>query len=223
MRHGDSRPGSQPPPDLEDKLPLQELTCEVRWICRGDHGAGLAAWFSQFTPVPETREDAYLVAQRIPGLSVKIRGGTSLDVKQHRGVVGSLDTPGGAAGVDSWAKLSLPVAHVTEASLPREAWRRVSKRRQIASFPVGVTPGDAGSGRAVCAVELTDVEACGQRWWTLALEAHGDGALEALESTAAMVLAKPLPGAGPLTPLEARSYGDWLRELACPGSPASAT
>jgi hypothetical protein len=117
----------------------QELTCEVRWIRPGRHGAEIARWFSRFSQVPETRDDDYLVSPRLPGLSVKIRGGASFEVKQHRGVVGALDIAAAAAGsIDSWIKRSTPLPGGADLSRPLDgsAWRRVSKRRQIATFPI---------------------------------------------------------------------------------------
>ena len=47
----------------------------------------------------------------MPGLSIKIRGGASFEVKQHRGAVGALDIAAAAAGsIDSWIKRSIPLA-----------------------------------------------------------------------------------------------------------------
>jgi hypothetical protein len=60
---------------VSQRRPAQELTCEVRWIRPGRHGAEIARWFSRFPQVPETRDDDYLISPRMPGLSIKIRGG----------------------------------------------------------------------------------------------------------------------------------------------------
>ena len=112
----------------------------MRWIRPGRHGAEIARWFSRFPQVPETRDDDYLISPRLPGLSIKIRGGASFEVKQHRGVVGALDIAGAAAGsIDSWIKRSIPLTGEVDLSRPLDgsAWRRVSKRRQIATFPIG--------------------------------------------------------------------------------------
>jgi hypothetical protein len=188
--------------------PAQELTCEVRWIRPGRHGAEIARWFSRFTRVPETRDDDYLISPRMPGLSVKIRGGASFEVKQHRGVVGALDIAAAAAGgIDSWIKRSIPLPAGADLSRPLEgsAWRPVSKRRQIATFPIG--------GAAVCSVELTEVEVLGQTWWTLGFEAGGRGALGGVKRTAAVVFAEPLPTGSPFTAEEACSYAEWIHEL----------
>ena len=77
--------------DFHQRRPAQERTCEVRWIRPGRHGGEIARWFARFPQVPETRDDDYLIAPRMPGLSIKIRGGASCEVKQLRGTVGGLD------------------------------------------------------------------------------------------------------------------------------------
>jgi len=211
--HQPSRSGASESP----RRPAQELTCEVRWIRAGRRGAEIARWFSRFPQVTETRDDDYLVAPRLPGLSVKIRGGASFEVKQHRGVLGALDIAAAAAGsIDSWIKQSTPLPGGADLSRPLEgsAWRRVSKRRQIARFPIGTT---GSPGAAVCSVELTDVGVLGQTWWTLGFEAGGRGALGGIKRTAAVVFAEPLPTDSAFRAEEARSYAEWIHELGDPG------
>jgi hypothetical protein len=199
------------------RRPAQELTCEVRWIRPGRHGAEIARWFSRFPQVPESRDDDYLISPRMPGLSIKIRGGASFEVKQHRGTVGALDIADAAAGsIDSWIKQSTPVPGGADFSRPLagSAWRRVRKRRQIATFPIETSD---SPGAAVCSVELTDVEVLGQTWWTLGFEAGGRGALGGIKRTAAVVFAEPLPTASALRAEEACSDAEWIHELGDPG------
>jgi hypothetical protein len=208
---------SRPVAAVGPRHPAQELTCEVRWIRPGRHGAEIARWFSRFSQVPETRDDDYLVSPRLPGLSVKIRGGASFEVKQHRGVVGALDIAAAAAGrIDSWIKQSTPLPGEVDLARPLEgsSWRRVSKRRQIATFPIGTS---GSPGAAVCSVELTEVDVLGQTWWTLGFEAGGRGALGGIKRTAAVVFAEPLPTASAFGAEEACSYAEWIHELGDPG------
>jgi hypothetical protein len=203
------------------RRPAQERTCEVRWIRPGRHGSEIARWFSRFPHVPEARDDDYLISPRMPGLSVKIRGGASFEVKQHRGVVGALDIEGAAAGsIDSWIKRSIPLPGGVDGSHPLEgaAWRRVSKRRQIARFPIDPAAGGPGSpGAPYCSVELTEVEVVGQSWWTLGFEAGGRGALGRIKRVAALVFAEPLPTASALGSEEVCSYAEWIHGLGDPG------
>ena len=207
--------------DSHQRRPAQERTCEVRWIRRGRYGGEIDRWFSRFSQVPETRDDDYLISPRLPGLSIKIRGGASFEVKQHRGVVGALDIAGAAAGsIDSWIKRSIPLTGEVDLSRPLEgsAWRRVSKRRQIARFPIDAADGGPGSPRALdCSVELTEVEVAGQSWWTLGFEAGGRGALGRIKHTAAVVFAEPLPTASAFRAEEACSYAEWIHGLGHPG------
>jgi hypothetical protein len=203
--------------DSHQRRPAQERTCEVRWIRPGRHGSEISRWFSRFPQVPETRDDDYLISPRMPGLSIKIRGGASFEVKQQRAVVGALDIEGEAAGsIDSWIKRSIPLPAGADLAHPPEgsAWRRVSKRRQIARFPV---EGAGSQGAPYCSVELTEVEVMGQPWWTLGFEAGGRGALGRIKRTAALVFAEPLPTASALRADEACSYAEWIHGLGHPG------
>jgi hypothetical protein len=208
---------ARPVDSVRHPPPAQELTCEVRWIRPGRHGAEIARWFSRFPQVPETRDDDYLISPRMPGLSIKIRGGASFEVKEYRGTVGGIDiAAGGAGSIDSWIKRSILLTGGADLSCPPDgsAWRRVSKRRQIATFPIGTT---GSPGGAVCSVELTEVEVLGQAWWTLGFEAGGRGALGGLKRTAAVVFAEPLPTASAFRADEACSYAEWIHELGDPG------
>jgi hypothetical protein len=203
--------------DSHQRRPAQERTCEVRWIRPGHHGTEIARWFSRFSQVLETRDDDYLISPRMPGLSIKIRGGESFEVKQHRGVVGELDIAAAAAGsIDSWIKRSIPLPGGVDLSRPLEgsAWRRVSKRRQIARFPIDTS---GSPGAPDCSVELTEVEVIGQSWWTLGFEAGGRGALGRIKHTAAVVFAEPPPTASAFRAEEACSYAEWIHGLGHPG------
>jgi hypothetical protein len=71
-------------------------------------------------------------------------------------------------------------------------------------------PGPGGEPR--CEADLTEVHASGQDWWTLGFEATGPASLlrSALEATATLVFAHPLPGGVEPGPDESRSYAEWL-------------
>jgi hypothetical protein len=215
-------PGQSSPSETTagPRRPAQERTCEVRWIRPGRHGSEIARWFSRFSHAPETRDDDYLISPRMPGLSIKIRGSASFEVKEHRGTVGALDVAAAAAGsIDSWIKRSIPLAGGLDFSRPLDgtAWRRVSKRRQIARFPIGTSGDPDAPGAVVCSVELTEVEVIGQSWWTLGFEAGGRGALGGIKRTAAVVFAEPCPTATAFRAEEACSYAEWIHGLGHPG------
>jgi hypothetical protein len=149
---------------------------EVRWIFPGQIfpgqlGAAVAGWFGRFPAETESRQDTYLLDPPLRGLSVKIRGGRALEVKAYRGSPGILQVAGRARGrLESWQKWSFPLSPLSQNSGDPPGWRPVRKRRRISRFPlasgqiVAPTPGPAQQPRYE--VELTEVHANGQDWWT---------------------------------------------------------
>ena len=165
----------------------------------------------------ETRDDDYLIAPGMPGLSIKIRGGASFDVKQHRGAVGALDVPDGGGGrIDSWLKLSFPLTGVS-AFAPAEVGMAAGEQR--AGWSPGPERSAGGSPRlAVCSVELTEVQALGE---TL-VDARIRGRVAGVRSGASNApppssFAEPLPTTRAFEAEEACSYAEWINELGDPG------
>ena len=128
----------------------EACSLEVRWIFPGQLEAAVARWFGRFPAGTETREDTYLLDPRLGGLSVKIRGGTALEVKAYRGSRGILQVAGRARGrVESWQKWSFPFSPPRPDSGEAAGWRQVRKRRRITRFsPAGGPPRRAPPGRA---------------------------------------------------------------------------
>ena len=191
---------------------------EVRWIFPGELAGMVAGWFARFPAETTVLEDAYLLDPHLPGLSVKVRGGRALEVKAYRGSPGLLEVAGRARGrLESWQKWSFPHGLASLGDGDSAGWRPVSKRRRISRFsPAGgpARAGDRGLGeRPGCAVELTDVHAGGEAWWTLGFEATGppDVLRGELDAAAALVFALPLPGGLELDMGDSRSYAQWLR------------
>ena len=202
---------------------------EVRWIFPGQLEAAVAGWFGRFPARTESREDTYLLDPRLPGLSVKVRGGGALEVKAYHGSPGMLEVPGRARGrMESWQKWSFPSSPLSQHSASPAGWRPVRKRRRISQFPLSSGQREARTpelGRQPrCEVELTEVRAGGQDWWTLGFEATGPAGLLCgeLQATAALVFAQVLPGGVEPGPDEARSYGQWLGQLPDAGNDAGA-
>ena len=200
---------------------------EVRWIFPGQLETAVAGWFGRFPAGTETREDTYLLDPQFRGLSVKIRGGSALEVKAYRGSPGILQVPGRARGrLESWQKWSFPVSLLSQDSDDLAGWRPVRKRRRISRFALASGPAAAHApgpgGEPRCEVELTDVRTRGQDWWTLGFEATGPADLlrSALEAAAALVFAQALPGGVEPGPDQSRSYAEWLRPS--PGADSSA-
>ena len=90
------------------------------------------------------------------------------------------------------------------------------KRRRISRFSLtGGTARASGRGPATgpgCAVELTDVHAAGEAWWTLGFEATGppDVLRGELHAAAALVFALTPPGGLELGVGDSKSYAAWL-------------
>jgi hypothetical protein len=200
------------------EIPLTEgvRSLEVRWMFPGQLETAVAGWFGRFPALVESREDTYLLDPRLPGLSVKVRGGGALEVKAYRGSPGLLQVAGRASGrLEFWQKWSFPFSMPRQGSGAPAGWRPVHKRRRISRFSpadgriVASAPG-LGGGLG-CEVELTEVHAGGQHWWTVGFEATGPADLlrSGLQATAALVFAQALPGVEP-GPDESRSYAEWL-------------
>ena len=73
-------------------------------------------------------------------------------------------------------------------------------------------------------MELTEIHARGQDWWTLGFEATGSADLlrSELEATAALMFAQALSGGLEPGPDESRSYAQWLGQRPGAGSDAGA-
>jgi hypothetical protein len=201
---------------------------EVRWIFPGQPEAAVAGWFGRFPARVESRQDTYLLDPRLPGLSVKIRGGGALEVKMYRGTPGILEVTARARGrLESWQKWSFPFSPLSSGSSGDLAgWRTVRKRRRISQFSSAtgqIVARSPGLGdEPGCEVELTEVRTGGQDWWTLGFEATGPTHLlrSELQATAALVFAQALPGGVQPGADESRSYAQWLGQR--PGAESDA-
>ena len=90
---------------------------EVRWFFPGQLETAVARWFERFPAETQSREDTYLLDPQLRGLSVKVRGGSALDVKVYRGSRGILYLPGRARGrMESWQKWSFPFSRPADKS-----------------------------------------------------------------------------------------------------------
>lgn len=190
---------------------------EVRWILPGPLETAMAGWFGRFPARVETREDTYLLDPHLPGLSVKIRGAAALDVKVYRGSAGLLEVTDRARGrVEAWQKWSFPYERQHQGRHELAGWRPVRKRRRISSVAPAEEPtmtNAPGTAQPRCEVELTEISARGEAWWSLGFEVTGPADLlrSELDGTAALVFAPALPGDAQLSSDDCRSYEDWLR------------
>jgi hypothetical protein len=195
-------------------------TVEVRWILPGQLDAAIAGWFRRFPGWTESREDAYLTYPVLRGLSVKLRAGRELEVKVCHGCPGVLDAAGRVRGrLEAWRKWSFPfgpLGPLGPYGAEPSAWSVVGKRRRISQFRLASGRVMAGiPDRATepsCAVELTEVSAASEAWWSLGFEATGPDDLlsNTLQHTAALVFAGALPADMEFDMSHCQSYADWL-------------
>ena len=190
---------------------------EVRWIFPGPMEPGVARWLGRFPAETESRQDIYLVNPGLRGLSVKIRAGTALEVKEYRGSRGTLLVGGRVSGhMQSWQKWSFPFNPLSQGIGDPPGWQPVDKRRRTSRFSFADGRIAAGARRQAgeprCAVELTALRTGGQSWWSLGFETTGPADLlrGALEATATLVFAQPLPGGRQPGLDESKSYAEWL-------------
>ena len=218
-REAEQEPGAFDADAQAPESPVIEGACslEVRWIFPGQMETAVAEWFGRFPAETQSREDTYLVDPQLRGLSVKVRGGLALELKVYRGSPGILELAGRARGrMEFWWKWSLPMSPLHLDIGDVAGWRPVRKRRRLSRFALVSRPVAAhapGRGQVPrCEVELTEIRAHGQDWWTLGFEAKGPAHLlsSELQAAAALVFAQPLPGSVKPGPDKCRSYAEWL-------------
>jgi hypothetical protein len=190
---------------------------EVRWIFPGELEPAVAGWFGRFPARTESREDSYQMNPQLPGLSVKIRGNRALEVKAYCGSGGILEVPGRARGhVQAWHKWSFPVGLPHPGRGTPAGWRQVRKLRRLSRFVLArgeIVAHDPEVGQEPgCGVELTEIRARGQDWWSLGFEATGPGDLlhSGLSAAATLVFAQRVPAAVEPSTDHFASYAQWL-------------
>lgn len=189
---------------------------EVRWIFPGRLEPAVAAWFGRFPAATESREDTYRMSPRRGELSVKIRGNRVLQVKSYRGGEGILEVPGRARGhIQAWHKWSFLISPPRPGRGVPAGWRQVRKQRRLSRLMLAsdeiVACRPELRQEPGCDVELTEISAQGENWWSLGFEATGPSGLlrGELAATATLVFAQPVPAAEPGTDHFA-SYAQWL-------------
>ena len=184
-----------------------DTTAEVRWFGPGRPPALLGRRMDELgAKGPEQRTDVYLCLPETEALGVKLRdGGVALELKLRERALGETEFPGGPVGIpELWQKWSFPVDEearsITGLGLPAQAWLGVDKSRRLADYPG-------------CSVELTELRAAGEEWWTLGFEASGtDQLVEALTAAVSdffsqSAVVEELRGA------RSGAYPAWLRTL----------
>jgi hypothetical protein len=196
---------------------------EVRWFGRGTVAPEMRVWFQAGKRRPEeegSRVDYYLRSPDTDSLGIKVREG-KVEVKQlqrQHGVVGFHNRVMGV--MQHWRKWSFPLAQpgiLAEALSPASAWTAVQKERELLKYQVTdigavvAIPSDQYPARGSY-VELAQVAAAADVWWSLALEAFGD---ESQLAESLLLVAQHVFTAGDTPSLEAQdsySYPTWLQQ-----------
>jgi hypothetical protein len=191
---------------------------EMRWIIAGSLDIAVSQWFARFPAATESREDSYLLDPYLPGLAVKVRAAGALEVKVYLGSPGIADVAERARGrIESWQKWSFPCTPPGHRHGDPAGWMPIRKNRRISQFTLasGNARSDLpGPGKEpACEVELTEILAGGEAWWSLGFEATGPASLlrDELEAAAALVFAQALPVGLELGAGDSLPYVDWLR------------
>jgi len=200
-------------PETSVTGPLRSL--EVRWILPGQLELAVTGWLARFPAEVSSREDTYLVDPQLGGQSVKLRGGKTLEVKVYRGSPGILQVAGRARGrLEFWDKWSFAGEPASGGGADLPGWCPVHKLiRRFSPAPRHGRMRVRGMGEEPgCHVELTEVQARGQAWWTLGFEATGPARLlrRELDAAAALVFTQALPGGRELGTDDCQSYAQWL-------------
>lgn len=201
------------------------LTAEIRWFHTGEIPAAVADWFSDgtgFVERQQPRVDIYLLNPETSALNVKFREGR-LELKQRYSAAPGYQFAAGNAGtIELWRKWSFYLdRNSLNGNLDETAgaWLPVRKARTVRNYglrPDGtVMPLSSGAqAEQACALELTEVDAGGERWWSLCFEALGPPS--ALEQTVIAVADHVLTAFGEfqLTAAASCGYAEWLQRWA---------
>ena len=201
-------------------------TAEVRWFYRGELPSDTEDWFRRRAGEVERqppRTDHYLRLQDSEGLNVKLRGGR-IEIKQRVGLAKVTQFHEGVTGaLEQWRKWGFRLAEPGPARMRTlasvAAWIAVRKERRLRTYWVQddwsiVAVPAAESQPQGCELELTEVDADGQSWWTLAFEAFGDESTlgDRLLRVARHVFRADEPPS--LQAKDSHGYAAWLTNLA---------
>lgn len=160
-------------------------SAEVRWFFPGIPDPGLEAWFRQsFTGVGAGERTDYYLRDTGPALNIKLREGR-VEVKQQLSRTPAVCLRRTLTGhLEEWGKWSFSLAD-TEGPIRlavehSDAWMPVHKRRLLRTFIPEldeITETAPGSYPVRgCQAELAFVQRAGEPWYTIGLEAFGEGA-----------------------------------------------
>jgi hypothetical protein len=199
-------------------------TAEVRWFYPGEVPEEVAAWFADGAgPVEQQlpRVDEYLLIRETDTVNIKFREGR-IEIKQRYGDVVQQEFADGSSGaIELWRKWGFGVdkknsnGNLVETG---DVWLAVRKDRRVRAYTLQVDGKIAPLPTSVfieqgCSLELTEVDAGGERWWSLCFEAVGPTELlvEILIAVVDQVLANS--GDFRLAAHASHGYSAWLQRF----------
>ena len=197
-------------------------TVEVRWFQQGQADSALRAWFRHVAHQAQEqtpRVDYYLRASNPDNLGIKLREGL-VEIKEHHQTYGQVSFHQHVHGhVDGWRKWSFPQPETmprVDSETFHQAWIGVKKERWLCLFRIRSETLEAvplsTQPKAGCGLELTQVEASGETWWSVGLEAFGkeEENFERLLKVGKHIFAQDPPS---FERPYSRSYPQWLATL----------
>jgi len=202
-----------------------QSSMEVRWFLPGAIPEELNQWFEQDQTEAisqEEREDRYLCLPKRQELGIKLREG-NLEIKRQLDDRGVQKIAKGIKGrIEKWLKWSFTLdsqdEEQTNLSASQKAWIVVKKIRRSKTYRV-TSHGEievVKAGKELdqgCHIELTELSALEQEWYSLGFEAFGqEDALEKMLQRALEVAltTSDLPS---LKAKQSYGYPKWLSRL----------
>ena len=199
---------------------------ELRWFFRQHLPEEIKDWFcgSRLCKEEAGRSDLYLVFPGGNHASLKLRGGTRLEIKTRIQMPEpfSLATGASVGRQDAWVKWSHYDSEIAVRLAALEGgsphWFPVAKKRWLRKFRIGAAgqveeiDADTMAARG-CRIEVSEVNVRGSYWWTLAFESFDEGNRTADLEQVARHFLKMRPQGLVLTERDSMSYPEWLNRI----------
>ena len=159
-------------------------TVEVRWFQQGQVDSGVQAWFHRVADHAQEqspRVDYYLQKASAGNVGIKLREGM-VEIKERCHQSGQIQFHPHVHGVvESWRKWSFPYPEnlaIGQSDAFHQSWISVKKERWLCIFQINggeieAVPPSSRELTGGCGIELTQVEAKGELWSSVELEAFG--------------------------------------------------
>jgi hypothetical protein len=160
-------------------------TAEIRWFIPGNIPENVSVWLALQKGTREEqspRSDLYLVLPGQDSLGIKLREGR-IEIKKRLAIHEDLEAPGITGRVESWIKWSVKAEDelTPEHLLSHDPshWISINKKRCLQKYEIGdegnlMPHRMEGFPPEGIAVELSELNAGDDSWWTFGLECFGN-------------------------------------------------